>query len=265
MFNMSATDNHRFQLRHPKSSFKEALKTVTHTVFWGALWTVLLVGLYQFWIDLHNPELLPIRHVQVISEGDLHIPKSLLETAVNHNLSGTLLSLKESNLKQELMQFPWVANVSIRRVWPGTLKIRISPQSPVARWGQESLMNSDLELFSPAPDTFPKDLPLLDGPKGAEREVWKEYQFLNEQFDVLKLKVVSVELSARHSWSFALSNGIWVILGRENLDKRLQRLIKLYPKLFAPRADEIAQIDLRYPNGFAVKAKAKGENKNLTH
>lgn len=240
--------------RKQRSSLREAWRVILHTVFWGGLWTALGVGAYQLWVDLHNPALLPIREVVIVGK-HLHVSKAELEKAVNSHLGGTLLTLKESELKADLMQFPWVENVSIRRVWPGELKIKITPQDPVAQWGHKSLMNSHLELFSPSLDSFPKDLPVLFGPKGSQAELWKEYQYLNKELLPLKLSVQTLNLSSRHSWSLRLSNGIKVILGRDEIELRLKRLIKIYPRLFAPKAEEIAQIDLRYPNGFAVKWK----------
>lgn len=252
---MSARDRiNNLYSRRQRSSWREAWRVILHTVFWGGLWTALVVGAYQLWVDLHNPALLPIREVIIVGN-HLHISKAELEKAVNSHLSGTLLTLRESELKADLMQFPWVENVSIRRIWPGELKIKITPQDPVAQWGRKRLMNSHLELFSPALKTFPKDLPQLFGPKGSEAEVWRAYQHFNEALKPLNLNLKSLHLSSRHSWSFVLSNGVEIILGRDEIDLRLKRLIKLYPKLFAAKADEIASIDLRYPNGFAVRSR----------
>ncbi len=250
--------NH-FKHRHAKQRFSAAieyLKGVAHTVFWGGLWVAIMAAAYRVWVDIHNPRLFPIRQVVVVARS-LHVPRAELEKTVYAHLNGTLITLNESALKASLMKMPWVENVSIRRVWPGQLKIQITEQIPVARWGSQSLMNERTEVFSPSPNSFPQGLPLLSGPQDSQAEVWQAYHHFNQVFAPLDLQVMAVQLSTRHSWQFLLSNGIEVVLGREELESRLRRFIKLYPRLFAARADEIAQVDLRYPNGFAVKWKLK--------
>jgi cell division protein FtsQ len=56
----------------------------------------------------------------------------------------------------------------------------------------------------------------------------------------------------RRAWHLLLGNGIPVDVGRGNLDARVARLSRVYPKVLAPRAVHIRRIDLRYTNGFAV-------------
>ena len=248
--------------KKPEASWSEALKTIAHTVFWGGFWVLMAVGAYEAWLALRNPNVLPIQEVVLVA-GDLHVSRAELERRVSENLQGTLLSLDESKLKKALLQLPWVANVSIRRVWPGKLIIAMSEQVPIARWGHNQLLNKDLEIFSPPPSTFPPELPSLFGPKASEAELWERYQDLSQSFAPLKLRVVSLELSPRNSWSFLLSNDVEVVLGREDLEARLKRLVELYPRLITEHQAQIVLIDLRYPNGLAVKWK---DNKSeLTH
>jgi cell division protein FtsQ len=54
-----------------------------------------------------------------------------------------------------------------------------------------------------------------------------------------------------------LDNGMLVEMGREQqkspVGVRLQRFIEAYPELVAKRAARPAVVDLRYPNGFAMR------------
>ncbi len=254
--------NQPFYRRKSNSSLAEAFKTVAHTVLWGALGLLLLAGIYAGWRAAHNPWMLPIQQV-VVEAGDLHVSQADLQRLIYENLEGNLLSLNELRLKKGLLQLPWVENVSIRRVWPGKLIVKMAEQTPVARWGHSQLLNRDLELFSPPIDTFPSNVPSLFGPAKSEHTLWKQYQILNQRFAPLKLQVISLQLSPRRSWSFLLSNDVEVIWGREDLEPRLERLVRLYPKLIAERPDSLALIDLRYPNGLAIKW--KDEKPSPTH
>ena len=62
----------------------------------------------------------------------------------------------------------------------------------------------------------------------------------------------------RYAWTVKLDNGMTVELGREQssttLRERVDRLIGIYPQLAASLQDRIESVDMRYPNGLALKA-----------
>jgi cell division protein FtsQ len=60
-------------------------------------------------------------------------------------------------------------------------------------------------------------------------------------------------LSARRAWRIELDKGLTVELGRDNADVRLARFIDAYPRTIAAMGDSVQYVDLRYPNGFAVR------------
>ena len=62
-------------------------------------------------------------------------------------------------------------------------------------------------------------------------------------------------LAGVHPGHLGRANEIEVVLGRENVLERLQRLTKIYPGALAKRSAEIKSIDLRYTNGMAVRWK----------
>ena len=65
-------------------------------------------------------------------------------------------------------------------------------------------------------------------------------------------------MARRYAWSARLNNGMTVELGREQnpatLKARVDRLVGIYPQLVARLQDRIESIDMRYPNGLALKA-----------
>ena len=69
---------------------------------------------------------------------------------------------------------------------------------------------------------------------------------------------VQVTLSPRLAWQLKLQNGMLVDIGREQpkspVGVRLARFIEVYPEMVAKRAVRPAVVDLRYPNGFAMRA-----------
>jgi cell division protein FtsQ len=76
---------------------------------------------------------------------------------------------------------------------------------------------------------------------------------------------VQVTLSPRLAWQLKLENGMRVDIGREQpkspLAARLQRFIDFYPEAIAKRATPPAVVDLRYPNGFAMRVAGEAKGK----
>jgi len=72
-------------------------------------------------------------------------------------------------------------------------------------------------------------------------------------------------LSPRLAWQLKLENGMLVNMGREQpkspVGARLQRFIEVYPETVAKRAIRPVVVDLRYPNGFAMKVAGEGKGK----
>lgn len=59
-------------------------------------------------------------------------------------------------------------------------------------------------------------------------------------------------MDARGSWSLGLSNGVQIVIGRDDARARLQRFARVLPQLTDPQRP-IARADLRYTNGFTVE------------
>ena len=73
---------------------------------------------------------------------------------------------------------------------------------------------------------------------------------------LLGVHIVEIEMDARHAWSFRLDSGMVIVLGQQQVETRLARFVRAYPRAMAPFSNLIARVDMRYPNGFAVKWKS---------
>ena len=138
----------------------------------------------------------------------------------------------------------------------------------MARWGEGrgELVNSYGEVFTAVlGDSELAVLPLLAGPAGSSQEVLRRYSELVGSFRTVGEKPVQVTLSPRLAWQLKLENGMLVDMGREQakapLGVRLQRFIEVYPETVAKRAIRPAVVDLRYPNGFAMRVAGEGKGK----
>ena len=210
---------------------------------------------------------LPVKQV-VFAEALPHTRRGEVEQVLPGSLKGNFFSLNLDTVRGSLEKLPWVRKVEVRRIWPARLEIRIEEHKPVARWGdgRGELVNSYGEVFAAGlPENEATDLPLLFGPLGTAQDVLKHYSEFVGSFATVGERPVQVTLSPRLAWQLKLQNGMLVDIGREQtkapVGVRLQRFIEIYPETVAKRAVRPAVVDLRYPNGFAMRVAGEGKGK----
>ena len=80
----------------------------------------------------------------------------------------------------------------------------------------------------------------------------QQYQMLSQILRPLGFSITRLELRERGSWFVSTAQGIELLLGRDHLVEKVQRFVAIYNKALKDKADNIASVDLRYPNGLAV-------------
>ncbi len=220
--------------------------------------TSLLVLLISFllWVGLKvtNPNTFPIQSVKIMGNYN-HVDHLQLRQTISPYLKSGFLWVDETGLSNQLMQLPWVENATVQRIWPHILQITLVEKTPIAHWNNTDLMSAQYDTYNPGNATITNPLPWLYGPQGQQNEVWTAYQTLSNILVPLKLKISSIELSQRQSWEIKLDNGMLLIVGRDDMQTRLQRFVTIYNKIIGTNANQVDYVDLRYSNGVAVKWK----------
>jgi cell division protein FtsQ len=67
------------------------------------------------------------------------------------------------------------------------------------------------------------------------------------------LSIKRLTLTPRRTWRIELTNNLVLVLDREDLERKVERLTQVYHRTIAPQVQSIRQIDLRYTNGFAIE------------
>lgn len=219
--------------------------------------SLICIGMLIWGVErLNNPKTFPIRHIKVIVQ-DHHIDGIVLQQTIQTHLQGGFFSLQAQPLKQALLALPWVAHISLRKIWPDQLVIHVEAQHPIARWGKDWLMTGEGELFRPTLNTIPTGLPMLVGPEGSAKELLYFYQEFTNYLASMHLTITSLELNNRHAWRIVLDQRMTLLLGRDQVVQRLQRFLGLYAKIIPGHEEQAAQVDLRYPNGLSILWKEK--------
>jgi cell division protein FtsQ len=238
--------------------------------------------------DIEVPTVLPVNDIQV--KGELHfLDRAAIEATVRNNISGDYFTVDLNKVREIIMQEPWVENVSLRRQWPASLSVFVDEQVPVAYWNDDGYINKNGIVFKPSNLYKDLNLPKLNGPEGQHTNVWKFMNVLYRETALLNFEVVRLDLDDRRAWRMVIAsntvsekntatekNYIDVKLGRFDTEKRMQRFISILPALSNEKEfveNKIKAIDMRYPNGFAVRRAEKDNsqtrnilpNQNIAH
>ncbi len=207
---------------------------------------------------IHSP-LLPLR--QLALQGELaHVTREQAEVAAQAGAVGTFFSVDLDAVRRAFEALPWVRKVEVRRTWPDRLEVTIEEHAALARWGSDArakrLVNTYGEVFEgEMPDAV--RVPQFAGPAGSAEEVTRRYGAFRQALAPLDLEPRQVLLSPRYAWQVRLSNGLTLELGRDQLKEpvieRLSRFVAFYAQTLGSLNRRLDYVDLRYPNGFALR------------
>src|SRR5687768_1662746 len=220
-------------------------------------WLFTLAGLTAIYLMvqwmIHLP-LLPLKEVNIRSNsgsGELrHVTREQVSDAVHREVGGNFLTIDLEAARRTFEKLAWVRVASVRRIWPDGLDVVVEEHVPLAHWGDSALVNRQGEIFNATSD---ERLPIFEGPKESVREMVHQHAVFTRLLQPLKQDVEQVELSPRRAWRVRLGNGTILELGREQLEKRLERYIQTHDQVAARLNQRLSYVDLRYVSGFAAR------------
>ena len=213
-----------------------------------ALVALPVVAVLNGWV---GAERWPLSRLRVT--GDFkRVPAEQLRAVVLPYARSGFFAVKLKDAQDAVERLPWVESAQVRKQWPDVLEVRVVEHQPFARWGADRMLSEQGRLFAIPPRLRNLQLPQLGGPDGKTREVVALYNESRALFAPAGIDVQRLEMDARGSWSLGLSNGVQVIVGRDDARARLQRFARVLPQLMDPQ-QPIARADLRYTNGFTIE------------
>ncbi|MDE2149633.1 MAG: FtsQ-type POTRA domain-containing protein [Gammaproteobacteria bacterium] len=159
-------------------------------------------------------------------------------------------------IRRRIAALPWVAAVSVRRRWPDALVLEARERRPLARWNASALLADDAQPFSPPAGELRQAaleaLPQLSGPADRAGDVLGVWQRLQPALADTPFSLTALSLDARGEWRAYTATGIELRFGDADPVADVTLLRQVAAPALAPRLTEVAAIDLRYSNGFAV-------------
>jgi cell division protein FtsQ len=213
----------------------------------GALLALVVAGLSVLTWALDRP-------VRVISmDGSFQrVSPGEIEKAVAPFKNAGFMSADLDDIQRAVETLPWVEHARIQRRWPNGLHVTVIEQTAAARWGEAGLLNTRGELFVRSATHVPAELPHLSGPEGSQSQVAQRYLAVQGRMLEAGMRIAALRLDARGAWEMDLDSGVTVRLGRRDVDDRIERFIRTASQVIAHRLNEIAYVDMRYSNGFAI-------------
>ena len=167
-----------------------------------------------------------------------------------------------------LTDLAWIRDARVRREWPDKLHLWVEEHKPLALWRGDAVLTADGSLIYPdskrEDDRQLEQLPALSGADGREMALWNEFNRLGGLLQPTGLRVVALREDQRGSQTLVLEHGLTLRLGREDVEKRLQRFLDVFDRTLASRIGEVEEVDLRYANGFSVRMRAVADAKTVS-
>ena len=232
-------------------AFGKKISNIRNNIY-SRLLSITLLVLLVLWVSFSCKQnhIFPIRKVQLIANFN-HVDKGKIQQILNSYLQSGFFAFNAKNLSAELMNLPWVHNVSVQRLWPDKIVLLIDEQVPLAKWNNISLLNTDGEIFTPDKDTLPNNLPQLSGEDNELQEITNNYFSMQQILRPVGYTISQLVVDQHHNWYLILNNGLRLFLGQKDVLTRTKLFTSIYPKIKA-KGKTARQVDLRYNNGLAI-------------
>jgi|TARA_B110000908_G_scaffold101736_2_gene119940 cell division protein FtsQ len=193
----------------------------------------------------------PLTNVMI--GGDFsYLQPAELSQLLAEEVDGGFLSVDLAHLSQVLREHPWVRDVTIGREWPSMLKVEVTEEVPIARWGKKGFLNRLGEELIIENNSHLGALPVLRADTASSREMMENYQLMAELLVPTGLKIAELRRDSLGVWYVDTAPGLRMVIGRDQISEKIRRFNLVWAAGLNKYVKNIAAVDLRYPNGLAV-------------
>ena len=199
-----------------------------------------------------------------------HVNAPTVRANLAGKVSGSFFTVNLDDVRQAFEAVPWVRHASVRRLWPNGLVVDLEEHRPLGIWGSPEsgrLVNQQGELFVANLAEAEDDVELiaLHGPDGTSADVTAELRAIEPWLAPLQARIVEITLDQHYGWAVRLKSGMRLELGRDQgeqqraaMRERIQRFLLALPQATQRFGANVESVDLRYPNGFALRTSQGG-------
>jgi cell division protein FtsQ len=193
------------------------------------------------------------RVAAVSLSGAHHVSRDRILVAAGVTARTSLLFLDVKAARARLLAIPWIAEATVRKLYPDRLQIAVTEREPFALWqfgGNVSVISDDGPVITPFRDPAFAGLPLVVG-KGAGLKA-REFLALLDHHLAIREAVSAAVLVAERRWNLRLKSGLDVKLPEADVEQALDRLDRLDRDRQLLSRD-LTVVDLRLPDRVTVR------------
>lgn len=185
--------------------------------------------------------------------GAHHVSRDRILLAAGVTERSSLLFLDVKAARARLLAIPWIAEATVRKLYPDRLQIAVTEREPFALWqfgGNVSVISDDGTVITPFRDSAFAGLPLVVG-QGAGLKA-REFLALLDHHSAIREAVSAAILVAERRWNLRLKSGLDVKLPEADVEQALDRLDRLDRERQLLSRD-ITVVDLRLADRVTVR------------
>ena len=193
----------------------------------------------------------PVEFVRI--DGDLtEIERQEIRNAVFRTVDSAATGVRD--VVAAIEDLGWTRDTRVRRMGGGVIDVSVRREALAARWGNAEYVTAAGEVIgAPGAPTREETLPTLSGTVSTSGEIMQAYGKFSARLADLGLTLKDLEETEVGEWQLILENDVEVMLGAEDINGRLERVLAVYADALIHRMEKVDRIDARYGSGVAVR------------
>ncbi len=167
--------------------------------------------------------------------------------------ASSLLMLDAERARARIAEIPWVADVSVKKLYPNRIVVALAERSPYALWqddGRLKVVDKTGAVMSETLQPRHAGLPLVVG-AGADKRV-QEAVALMDSAPSIRARIRAAVLVAERRWNLITVDGVEIMLPEERPETALARVADLQgSKKLLDR--DLVVVDTRVPERLFVR------------
>jgi cell division protein FtsQ len=194
-----------------------------------------------------------MRIATVSLSGQRQVSREAIFAAAGVTDRSSLLFLDVAEARTKLEAIPWIAEATVRKLYPDRLQITVTEREAFALWQQQGKVHviaADGTVLAGKVEPRLATLPFVVGNGAAVKA--RDFLAVLDRFPSVRDQVRASILVADRRWNLRLKNGIDVRLPDTEVERALETLARLDREKNLLNRD-ITAVDLRLPGRLSVR------------
>ena len=194
-----------------------------------------------------------MRIAAVSLSGQRQVSREEIFAAAGVTENSSLLFLDVATARTKLEAIPWIAEATVRKLYPDRLQITVTEREAFALWqqkGKVSVIAADGTVLAEKVEPRLAALPFVVGNGAAPKA--RDFLAVLDRYPAIRNSVRATILVGNRRWNLRLKNGIDVRLPEANVEQALDTLAR-FDKEKSLLSRDIVAVDLRLPDRITVR------------